>query len=125
MRTGRPFPFQSGWPLAEACGLDIVLVIDGSVVIIGLMGGRSAPLDIGRLLVKRIRVIGSTLRSRSNADKAILIAQLREKVWPGLADGSLKPVIHRVYPIQQADAACAEVASNATIGKVVLSVTEM
>lgn len=102
-----------------------LLATDGSLVIIGLMGGRSAPLDIGRLLVKRIRVIGSTLRSRSNADKAILIAQLREKVWPGLADGSLKPVIHRVYPIQQADAACAEVASNATIGKVVLSVTEM
>lgn len=100
-----------------------LLATDGSLVIIGLMGGRSAPLDIGRLLIKRIRVIGSTLRSRSNADKAALIAQLREKVWPGFENGTLKPIIHKVYPIQQADAAFAEVASNATIGKVVLSVT--
>ena len=100
-----------------------LLATDGSLVIIGLMGGRSAPLDIGRLLIKRIRVIGSTLRSRSNADKAALIAQLKAKVWPGFENGTLKPIIHRVYPIQQAEAAFAEVASNATMGKVVLSVT--
>jgi len=100
-----------------------LLATDGSLVIIGLMGGRTASLDIGRLLVKRIRVIGSTLRSRNNADKATLIAQLREQVWPGFTDGRLKPIIHRIYPIQQAEAAFIEVASNATIGKVVLSVT--
>lgn len=102
-----------------------LLATDGHLILIGLMGGRSASLDLGRLLVKRLRVIGSTLRSRSDADKAILIAQLRQHVWPGFTSGQLRPVIHRCYPIQQAEAALAEIGSNATIGKVILTVTEM
>lgn len=100
-----------------------LLATDGHLVIIGLMGGRSATLDIGRLLVKRLRVVGSTLRSRSDASKAALVAQLREQVWPGFADATFHPVIHGEYPITAAEAAMAEVASNGTIGKVILSVT--
>ena len=102
-----------------------LLANDGSLVIIGLMGGRNADLDIGRLLVKRLSVIGSTLRSRTDAAKAEVIRQLRDQVWPGFADGSLQPIIHGTYPITQAEAAFVEVAGNGTIGKVVLSVTEM
>lgn len=100
-----------------------LLASDGHLVIIGLMGGRSAPLDIGRLLVKRIRVVGSTLRSRTDASKAELISRLRHEVWPGFEDGHLKPIIHGEYPITEAEQAMAEVASNGTTGKVVLSVT--
>lgn len=100
-----------------------LLATDGHLVVIGLMGGRSAPLDLGRLLVKRIRVVGSTLRSRSDASKAELVAQLHEQVWPGFDDGRFHPVIHREYPINAVEQAMADVASNATIGKVVLSVT--
>ncbi|MEZ5509836.1 MAG: NAD(P)H-quinone oxidoreductase [Gammaproteobacteria bacterium] len=100
-----------------------LLATDGHLVIIGLMGGRNGNLDIGRLLVKRLRVVGSTLRSRSDASKAALVQQLREQVWPGFADGSLRPIIHSEYPITAAESAMADVASNATIGKVILSVT--
>ncbi len=101
-----------------------LLATDGNLVIIGLMGGRDAKLDIGRLLVKRIRVVGSTLRSRSDASKAEIVAQVRERVWPGFEDGRFQPVIHREYPITNIEQAMAEVASNGTIGKVVLSVSE-
>ena len=102
-----------------------LLTTDGHLVIIGLMGGKDAKLDIGRLLVKRIRVVGSTLRSRTDASKADVIRQLRDQVWPGFADGRFKPVIHKVYPIRDIEQAMAEVAGNGTIGKVVLSVTEI
>ncbi|MCG8315692.1 MAG: NAD(P)H-quinone oxidoreductase [Pseudomonadales bacterium] len=98
------------------------LQTDGALVIIGLMGGRTAPLDIGRLLVKRLRVIGSTLRSRSDTSKSELIAQLGEKVWPLFADGSLKPIIHTQYKITEASLAVEEVKSNQTVGKVILSI---
>lgn len=100
-----------------------LLASDGHLVIIGLMGGRSAPLDLGRLLVKRIRVVGSTLRSRSEASKTALIQRLREQVWPAFEDGRLQPIIHGEYPITAAEQALAEVAGNGTIGKVILSVT--
>lgn len=93
---------------------------DGSLVIIGLMGGRSGTLDLGRLLVKRIRVVGSTLRSRSDASKAEIIAQLREQVWPLFDAGTLKPIIHSRFPITEANEAFALVASNQTTGKVIL-----
>ncbi|MEE2732242.1 MAG: NAD(P)H-quinone oxidoreductase [Pseudomonadota bacterium] len=101
---------------------------DGSLVIIGLMGGRSGALDLGRLLVKRIRVIGSTLRSRSDASKAAVIAQLREQVWPGFAAGAstpptLKPIIHSSFSIAQANQAFELVASNQTTGKVILTLS--
>ena len=93
---------------------------DGSLIIIGLMGGRSGPLDLGRLLVKRISVVGSTLRSRSDASKADVVRQLREQVWPGFAEGRFRPVIHSRFPIREAGAALALVADNKTTGKVIL-----
>ncbi|MBA52938.1 MAG: NAD(P)H-quinone oxidoreductase [Pseudomonadales bacterium] len=93
---------------------------DGSLVIIGLMGGRTGSLDLGRLLVKRIRVIGSTLRSRSDAAKAAVIAQMREQVWPRFEQGILKPIVHSTFPIDQASQAFDLVASNQTTGKVIL-----
>jgi len=97
---------------------------DGSLVIIGLMGGRAATLDLGRLLVKRIRVVGSTLRSRSDSSKAEVIAQLREQVWPLFDQGSLKPIIHSRFPITEATAAFELVASNQTTGKVILELPQ-
>ena len=100
------------------------LATDGALVIIGLMGGRGAELDIGRLLVKRLRVIGSTLRSRSDKDKGELIAKLKEKVWPLFDKGVLKPIIHKEYSIQDAASAIEEVKSNQTVGKVILKVAD-
>ncbi len=98
------------------------LASDGRLIIIGLMGGRSGNLDLGRLLVKRIQVTGSTLRSRDDRSKAVVISQLKEKVWPLFESGELQPIIHRVMPITEANEAFELVSSNQTIGKVILTV---
>lgn len=99
---------------------------DGRLVLIGLMGGRSGTVDLGRMLVKRLRVVGSVLRSRDDAFKARLIAELRSSVWPGFEPGAsgpaLRPVIDRLYPMTDIEAACAYMESNASAGKIVIQV---
>ncbi len=98
------------------------LAIDGRMVVIGLMGGLSAELNLGVMLMKRQRIIGSTLRSRSLTAKAELIGALKTHVWPHFENGSLKPIIDTTFSIEEAGRAHALVASNETIGKVVLSI---
>lgn len=98
-----------------------LLATGGRVVIIGLMGGRSAPLDLGRLLVKRLRVIGSVLRSRSDAEKDRIVADLRRVVWPLVERGEVRPVVDRVLPIRAVAEAFAALSSDTTFGKIVLS----
>lgn len=97
-----------------------MLALDGRWVIIGLMGGRKAELDLALLLGKRIQMIGSTLRSRDAESKAQLLAELEQQVWPLFAEGRLKPQLERSYPIADAEAAFADLASNQVQGKVVL-----
>jgi putative PIG3 family NAD(P)H quinone oxidoreductase len=97
------------------------LATDGRLVLIGIMGGRAAELDLGRLLVKRLTVAGSTLRSRDNGAKAQLIADLRQRVWPLFDDGRLRPVIQDEFPVQKVADAFATLESNATTGKVILT----
>lgn len=100
-----------------------VLHADGRLVLIGLMGGRKAELDLGRMLMKRQRLIGSTLRARPPEAKGAILAALREHVWPRLASGELRPLVDRTWPIDQAEAAQAHVQDDANIGKVLLSVS--
>ncbi|MFM2162594.1 MAG: hypothetical protein RLZZ383_2106, partial [Pseudomonadota bacterium] len=78
-------------------------------------------LDMGVLLRKRVRIIGSTLRNRSDATKARLMRDLAEHVLPAWRAGSLAPVVDRVFPIADVDAAHAYLASNDSIGAVVLA----
>jgi putative PIG3 family NAD(P)H quinone oxidoreductase len=94
----------------------------GRLVVIGLLGGRSADLDLGRLLVQRQHIIGSVLRSRSDSEKAALISRILKVAWPLCLDGRVQPVIDSVFPLQEAEQAHRRVASNQTIGKVVLTV---
>lgn len=96
----------------------------GRWVIIGLMGGRKAQLDLAQLLGKRIQMIGSTLRSRDAEAKAQLIAELEQQVWPLFAEGRLKPQLERSYPISAAEEAFAALASNEVQGKLVLVVDD-
>ncbi|SEJ82981.1 putative NAD(P)H quinone oxidoreductase, PIG3 family [Pseudomonas linyingensis] len=96
----------------------------GRWVIIGLMGGRKAQLDLAQLLGKRIQMIGSTLRSRDADAKAQLIAELEQQVWPLFAEGRLKPQLERSYPIGAAEEAFAALASNEVQGKLVLVVDD-
>jgi NADPH:quinone reductase-like Zn-dependent oxidoreductase len=99
-----------------------VLAVDGRLVVIGLMGGSEAEIPLGRLMVKRHRVIGSTLRARSIAAKAQVMDELNSRVWPLFESGEIQPIIDQVVPIEQADDAHQMIASNSTFGKVVLRV---
>ncbi|MCD6060607.1 MAG: NAD(P)H-quinone oxidoreductase [Moraxellaceae bacterium] len=112
-------------PVAGDCLAEHLALLrdNGRLVLIGFMGGREASLDLGRILVRRLRIIGSTLRSRSAGDKAELIGSLGMQVWPHFSQGALAPVIDSVFPWTEAEAAHARVAANLNIGKVVLQVT--
>nr|WP_276583389.1 NAD(P)H-quinone oxidoreductase [Pseudomonas sp. RIT-PI-S] len=93
---------------------------DARWVLIGLMGGRQAQIDLGALLGKRIQLIGSTLRSRDDAFKAELLREVGQQVLPLFAEGRLNPQVAMTFPIQDAEEAFAELASNKVTGKVVL-----
>lgn len=101
-----------------------VLNLDGRLVLIGLMGGRRAELDLGLMLVKRQRLIGSTLRSKSPQAKGAILDELYRQVWPHLSSGKIRALIDAEWPIQEAEAAMQHLRSNQTIGKVLLQVTE-
>ena len=98
------------------------LAVEGRLAIIGLMGGRSAEADLGRMLTRRLTVTASTLRARSVEDKAALARAVEAEVWPGFAEGALRPVIDRTFPLAEAGAAHARMESSAHIGKLVLTV---
>lgn len=95
---------------------------DGRLVVIGLLGGAATEVNLGAMMMKRLRVIGSTLRARSIAQKTRVMDELNERVWPLIASGVIKPVIETVLPINDADAAHALIAGNDTVGKVILEV---
>ena len=98
------------------------LKIDGRLVLIGLLSGAEVQLNLGVLLMKRLRVIGSTLRARSVPAKAAIMDELLANVWPHFVDGTIKPIIEEVMPIADADRAHQLLASDQTFGKVVLQV---
>jgi NADPH:quinone reductase-like Zn-dependent oxidoreductase len=98
-----------------------VLGLYGRLVLIGLMGGSNREINLGQLMVKRLRVIGSTLRARSLIEKAAIIKDLQEQVWPKISEGEIRPVIDKVFPMQAAAEAQDWVATDQTIGKVVLT----
>ncbi|MCC5871335.1 MAG: NAD(P)H-quinone oxidoreductase [Gammaproteobacteria bacterium] len=97
------------------------MALEGRLLLIGLMGGAKAELEMGLVLMKRLRLIGSTLRARPVAAKSAVMDQLEARVWPKLADGSIIPVIEAEFPITQAADAHALIAGNDTFGKVVLT----
>ncbi len=94
----------------------------GRLVLIGLMGGAKAEVDLALLMRKRLRVIGSVLRSRTLKEKIALTRLFRARVLPQFENGSLHPVIDKVFPLAEAEQAHAYVASNQNFGKVVLKV---
>lgn len=99
-----------------------LLALNGRLVLIGLMGGASAELNLGALMMKRARIIGSTLRARPVAEKAALMAELEKNLWSHFASGQIAPVIEAVFPIEKASEAHGLIASDSTTGKVILQV---
>ena len=98
------------------------LEFDGRLVVIGLMDGARADLPLGALLAKRLSIMGSTLRSRTIAQKAAIMDALRDRVWPKIEAGTIRPIIDTVLPMDRAEEAHSLIASNETFGKVVLEV---
>ncbi|WP_127652603.1 zinc-binding dehydrogenase [Pseudomonas koreensis] len=101
-----------------------LMALDGRWVLIGLMGGREAKLDLAQVLAKRVQLLGSTLRSRDDQFKADLLSDLGQQVWPLFAEGRLRPQMAKTFPVKDAEAAFAELASNTVSGKLVLVIDE-
>jgi putative PIG3 family NAD(P)H quinone oxidoreductase len=97
------------------------LAEDGRLAIIATQGGNAAQIDAALLLRKRLTISGSTLRPRSVAYKTALAHELRERVWPLIEAGRVRPVIHQVFPAAQAAAAHALMESSSHVGKIVLT----
>ena len=98
-----------------------LLAVDGRLVIIGLMGGTEANLNLRVILSKRLSLIGSTLRNRNNEAKASIVNELKQFVWPLIESGKIQIQPFRVFEIENVNEAFELVASNQTLGKVVLT----
>lgn len=99
------------------------LAVEGRLVQIAFQEGSQVQADLTPIMVKRLTVTGSTLRPRSVAEKGAIAAALKERVWPLIEAGRVKPVIHKVFPLEEAAAAHALMESSAHIGKIMLAVT--
>ena len=97
------------------------LAANGRLVVIGLQGGRKAELDLGTLLSKRAAVMATSLRGRPPAEKAAIVAAVREHVWPLLDDGTVRPVIHERLPLSEVAKAHDIVEASTHVGKVLLT----
>ena len=91
-------------------------------IMIAALAGTKTEIDLKNIYVRNVRIIGSTLRSRTPEVKAQILAELVEKVWPKVETGEVKPTIYKVLPIQQAEAAHDILYKGQNIGKVVLTV---
>ena len=96
------------------------LAVDGRLCYIAFLGGSKVEIDLTPLMLKRITLTGSTLRARSVDFKAGIARQLREKVWPLIEAGQVKPVMARSFPLTAAAEAHALMESSQHIGKIVL-----
>lgn len=122
--------------LREAGGADVILDVMGAkylannvdalrtggrVVIIGMQGGTKAELNIGKLLTKRASVAATSLRSRPLKEKAEIVSQVREHLWPLVAQGSVLPIVHQVLPMSEAADAHRALDEGGVFGKVLLT----
>ena len=98
------------------------LAVGGRLAIIGVMGGRKGELDVGRLLVNRLSILGSVLRPRPVEEKAAIIHAFERDVMPYFAAGRIVPLIHHVYPLEQAAEAHRAMEAGEHFGKLVLRI---
>jgi NADPH2:quinone reductase len=94
--------------------------VDGRIVQIALLGGAKATITVGKLMVKRLTHTGSTLRPRSNADKAAMVAAIEAKVMPLFREGRVKPLMDSSFPLEKAADAHRRMETSEHIGKIVL-----
>ena len=122
--------------LREAGGADVILdnmgakylgrnvealATEGRLVVIGMQGGTKGELDLGGLMRKRGAVIATTLRSRPAEEKAVIAASVVEHVWPLVADGQVRPIVHATMPLDRVADAHRLMEESSHIGKIVLT----
>jgi NADPH2:quinone reductase len=95
--------------------------VEGRIVQIAFLGSSKATADFRRIMLKRLHHTGSTLRSRSVADKGAIARAVEDNVLPLLASGKVKPIIYKTFPLNEASAAHALMESSEHIGKIVLT----
>lgn len=98
------------------------LAQNGRLVLIAYIAGRCGTADLSQILHRQLTVTGSTLRPKSNEFKAEIARNLEKHIWPLLASGKIKPVIYKVFPLEQAMDAHLLMQSNTHFGKIVLQV---
>ncbi len=99
------------------------LATGGRLVLIGLMGGAKAEISLGQLLLKRLQIMGSTLRGRTDLEKAAIVQGLMARFADALENGAIGPVVDRVLPLDQAPEAHRVMKAGEHFGKVVLSLS--
>jgi len=92
----------------------------GRLVFIATLGGKDADIDASLIMRRRLTLTGSTLRGRSIAFKGAIAYQLHEKIWPLLENGTVRPIIHQVFPVTEAAKAHALMESSEHVGKIIL-----
>jgi NADPH2:quinone reductase len=99
-----------------------LLKLDGRCVVIAVQGGATATISAGFLMVNRLTLTGSTLRPQSIESKGRMARGLKEKVWPLLDAGRIKPIIYKTFPLRDAAGAHAELERADHVGKVMMTV---
>ncbi|RSN35490.1 NAD(P)H-quinone oxidoreductase [Amycolatopsis sp. WAC 01416] len=97
------------------------LAMDGRLVVIGMMGGVKGELNIGKLMTKRASMFGAGLRSRPLEQKAAIVADVRERLWPLVEQGSVQPIVGQVVPMAEAASAHRALEDGTVFGKVLLA----
>jgi NADPH:quinone reductase len=120
--TGRGADVVLDMVAGEYLGREVeCMAEDGRLAIIATQGGNAASINAGLVLRKRLAITGSTLRPRDIAYKTALAQDLRAKVWPLIEAGTVKPIIHQVFPAAKAAEAHALMESSTHVGKIVLT----
>ncbi len=101
-----------------------LLKLRGRLVFIAVLGGAKTEVNLAILMSRRLRLIGSVLRSRSLAEKIEIKQKFMEQFWPLLENGTIQPIIDSVYPIEQVEEAHRRMAENQNIGKIILKIRE-
>lgn len=99
------------------------LARQGRLVVIGLQGGTKGELNLSTLMQKRAAIIATTLRHRPAEEKAAIMASVRDNVWPLVAAGSVRPLVHEVFSVDDVARAHELVDSGTQIGKVVITLS--
>lgn len=93
---------------------------EGRIVYIAFIRGARAEVNFGPMLMKRLTLTGSTLRAQTFAQKAVMVEEILERVYPHLENGSVRPVVDRVFPLAEAEQAQDYMASGQHMGKIIL-----